>query len=135
MVKRFYYVPYYTFSFWTNMIVVCPKCGKAGTVHFDKEKNIAIFQCKSCYMERKTMSGRNAAYEVTAQCTSTGKYFRNSMANNKVCGQKVRVKCPYCEEFVIGDVSDAKKKIMKYAMPNISFLHINTCRYNKFDIE
>lgn len=108
MVKRFNDVPYHTFSFWTTIMVVCPKCKKAGTVHFDKECNTALFQCESCYMERKSMSG-NAAFEVTARCTSTGKYFRILMPDSKICGQKIRVKCPYCEESVIGDVSDTKK--------------------------
>lgn len=109
MVKRFSDIPFHTFSFWTTMTVVCPKCGKAGMVHFDKECNTAFFQCESCYMERKTMSG-SAAFEVTAICTSTGKYFRISMPGNKIRGQKIRVKCPYCEEFVIGSVSDIKKQ-------------------------
>ncbi|MDE6208715.1 MAG: hypothetical protein K2M73_03455 [Lachnospiraceae bacterium] len=110
MVKRFNDVPYHTFSFWTNMIVVCPKCGKAGTVHFDKEHNTALFQCGSCYTVRKIMLGGNDAFEVTAQCTSTGKYFQITIPNNKIHGQKIRVKCPHCEEFVIGDVSDTKKQ-------------------------
>ena len=110
MVKRFHDVPYHTFSSWTDMMVVCPKCGKAGKVHFDKEQNIALFQCDSCYTERKTMLGENDAFEVTAQCTSTGKYFRISMPNDKIHGQKIKVKCPYCEEFVIGDVSDTKNQ-------------------------
>ncbi len=110
MPKRFHDVPYHTFSFWTNMTVVCPKCSKAGTVHLDKEHHIALFQCNSCYTERKTMLSRNNAFEVNAQCTSTGKYFRISIPNDKIHGQKARVKCPYCEEFVIGDVSYTKKQ-------------------------
>lgn len=105
MGKRFHDMPYHTFSFWTNMTVVCPKCGKAGTVHFDKEHNFALFQCESCYTQRRTISGGKYAYEVTAQCTSNGKYFRASVPNNKIHGQKIRVKCPYCKEIVIGDVS------------------------------
>lgn len=108
MVKRFYDVPYHTFSFWTNITVVCPKCGKAGTVHFDKDKNIAIFKCKSCYAEKKAGSFGTDIFEATANCTSTGKYFRISVPDNKIHGQKVRVKCPYCEESVIGNVSRAK---------------------------
>ncbi len=43
-------------------------------------------------------------------CTSTGKYFRTFVPENKVHGQKLRVKCPYCKESVIGDVSDAGNK-------------------------
>ena len=109
MAKRFNDIPFYTLSSWTTMNVICPKCGKAGTVCFDKEYNTAIFQCESCYMERKTMSG-GSAFEVTAMCTSTGKYFRIFMPDNKIRGQKIRVKCPYCEEFVIGSVSALKKQ-------------------------
>lgn len=45
MAKRFYDKPYGTFSSWTdiNITVVCPKCGKAGTVHFDRTCNAAYF--------------------------------------------------------------------------------------------
>jgi transcription elongation factor Elf1 len=35
--------------FWKDMMVICPHCGSAGTVHFDREKNIALFRCDSCY--------------------------------------------------------------------------------------
>lgn len=112
MVKRFNDVPYHTFSFWTKMVVVCPKCGKTGMVHFDKEHDIALFQCESCYMRRETRPSGNNAFEVTAQCTSTGRYFRVSMPDNKIHGQKIRVKCPYCEEFVIGDVSKEQQNIV-----------------------
>ena len=105
MAIRFYDLPYHTFSFWSDMVVVCPKCGKAGIVHFDRERNIALFQCKSCYIKKETIPGGTYAFEVTAQCTSTGKYFRISMPTNKIHGQKIRVKCPYCKESVIGNVS------------------------------
>ncbi len=57
MTIRFNDVPYHTFSFLSDMIVVCPKCSKAGVVRF---------------------SG-NYAFEVTAQCTTTGKYFQISI--------------------------------------------------------
>ena len=38
MVNRFNDVKFNTFSLWTDMMVVCPKCGKAGIVHFDQMK-------------------------------------------------------------------------------------------------
>lgn len=104
MVNRFNDVPYYTFSSWSDIIVVCPKCGKAGTIHFDKEQGIALFQCESCYMKKETIPGKDHSFEVTAQCTSTGKYFRISLSNHKFHGQKIRVKCPYCTELVIGNI-------------------------------
>ncbi|MDE6914742.1 MAG: hypothetical protein K2P35_13785 [Lachnospiraceae bacterium] len=106
MVKRFHDVPYHTFSLLSDMVVICPKCGKAGTVHFDKEHRIARFQCASCYLKKETVPVGKNAYEVTAQCTSTGKYFRTSVPDNKIRGQKLKVSCPYCEEFVMGEVSD-----------------------------
>ena len=110
MVKRFYDIPYYTFSFWTDMAVVCPKCSKAGVVYFDKEKNIAFFRCKSCYTQKEVFLGEEYAFEVISQCTSTGKYFRLSISNDKVHGQKIRVKCPYCGESIIGDISNIREK-------------------------
>lgn len=110
MAKRFYDRPYGTFSFWTDTTVVCPECKKAGTVHFDRTLNLAVFHCKSCYAKREMPQGHNLGAEVTAQCTSAGKYFRAFVPENKVHGQKIRVKCPYCKESVIGDVSDAKSK-------------------------
>ena len=106
MTIRFNDVPYHTFSFLSDMIVVCPKCSKAGVVRFDRKKNIALFQCESCYTKKETVSGGNYAFEVTAQCTTTGKYFQISMPNDKIHGPKLRVKCPYCKESVIGNVSD-----------------------------
>lgn len=110
MVKRFHDVPYHTFSFWSDMVVVCPACGKAGTVHFDQERNLAIFRCESCYMAKEIMPWGSSAFEVTAQCTSTGKHFRLPMPENKIHGQKLRVKCPFCEELLIGNVSKKRKQ-------------------------
>ena len=109
MVKRFFDSPYYTFSFWSDIIVACPKCEKAGVVRCDKEHNIAVFQCKSCYIKKETIPGQNDAAEVTAQCTSTGEYFRTWVANSKIHGQKVRVKCSCCRESVIGSISYDEK--------------------------
>ena len=89
MVKRFYNLPYYTFSFWSDIIVVCPKCKKAGAVRFVQERNIAVFQCESYYIRKETVPGKDDMTEVTAQCTSTGEYFRTWVENNKIHGQKV----------------------------------------------
>lgn len=108
MVKIFQDVPHHTFSFSSDIVVVCPKCGKPGTVHFNKERGTALFQCESCYMKRETTPCGNFDFEVTAQCTSTGRYFRTPVPAEKIHGQKIRVRCPYCEEFVIGDVSDQR---------------------------
>ena len=108
MVKRFNDVKFHTFSFWTDTVVVCPKCGKAGIVHFDKEHNTALFQCESCYTKKEKVPCGNNAFEITGQCTATERYFRMSVHDSKVQGQKKWVKCPYCEEFVIGDVSDKR---------------------------
>lgn len=110
MTKRFNDVKFNTFSQWTDMIVVCPKCGKAGSVHFDEERNVAIFQCKACYAKKEIIPCGNYAFEVTAQCTSTKKYFRLSVSENKIHGSKIKVKCPYCEEVVIGNVFDNRNQ-------------------------
>ncbi len=110
MANRFNDVRFGTFSSWTDMMVVCPECGKAGIVHFDKEMNTAIFQCEACYTTRKIVPCGNYAFEVTAQCTSTGKYFRLSMPENKIHGPKMKVKCPYCEEVVTGNVFDHRNQ-------------------------
>lgn len=112
MVKRFNDIKYHTFSFLTDTVVVCPKCGKAGIVHFDKEHNSALFQCESCYTKKENVPCGSFAHEVTGQCTTTGRYFRMSSPRDKIHGQKIRVKCPYCEEFVIGDVSDKRSPIV-----------------------
>ncbi len=114
MFKRFNDVPYHTFSFWSDMAVVCPRCSKAGTVHFNKERGIALFKCGSCYMKKETVPGSCHSFEATAQCTSTGKYFRTFLPGNKVHGQKIRIKCPYCTEHVIGDI--ANTKVQQYAV-------------------
>lgn len=74
MANRFNDVKFNTFSLWTDMVVVCPKCGKAGIVHFDKDHNVAIFQCEACYTKKEIIPCGNYAFEVTAQCTSTGIY-------------------------------------------------------------
>lgn len=108
MTKRFHDVEFHTFSSWTDMVVVCPNCGKAGIVHFDKEHNVAVFQCGACYTKKEIMPCGNYAFEIAAQCTLTGKHFRLSMPENKIHGQKIRVKCPCCEEFVIGTVFDKR---------------------------
>lgn len=109
MGKRFQDIPYHTFSFWSDMTVVCPRCGKAGTVCLDQERKVACFQCESCYEKREIVPGDHTT-EITAQCTATGRYFRQAVAKDKVRGQKVRVQCPYCEETVLGEVSDTGKR-------------------------
>lgn len=111
MAKRFQDVPYHTFSFWSDMVVVCPNCGKAGIVSLDRERNIALFQCNSCYRKKETIPGRNHAFEATAQCTSTGKYFQKLIPDYKIHGQKIKMKCPFCDELVIGTVSNAKEPL------------------------
>ncbi|EOS49122.1 hypothetical protein C809_01715 [Lachnospiraceae bacterium MD335] len=90
--------------FWKDMMVICPHCGSAGTVHFDREKNIALFQCDSCYAKQETVSCGVDNVEINAQCTLTGRFFRNIIPKHKVHGQKVKVKCPYCGELIAGDV-------------------------------
>ena len=59
-----------------------------------------------CYRKEEMVSGEKSGMEVTAQCTSTGKYIRILMPAEKIHGQKVRFHCPYCKEFVIGNVED-----------------------------
>lgn len=110
MTKKFYDRPYGAFSFQTATTVVCPNCKNAGTVHYDRLKNLATFLCHSCYLKEERFQGDHCGAKVTAMCTSTGKYFRTFVPENKVHGQKLRVKCPYCKESVIGDVSDAGNK-------------------------
>lgn len=53
MEARFQDVPYYTFSYWSDMVVVCPACGKAGVVCFDKKRGIARFQCGGCCAKKE----------------------------------------------------------------------------------
>lgn len=69
-----------------DMAVVCPKCGKEGTVRFDRERGMAIFQCWSCYEKKEAAPGGDTS-EVTAQCTKTGKYFRVFVPCNKIHGK------------------------------------------------
>lgn len=57
----------------SDMAVVCPKCRQAGTVRFDKARGLALFQCSSCYLKKEMAPGGPPAFDVTAQCTSTGK--------------------------------------------------------------
>lgn len=104
MNKRFHDVPIHTFSFWSNIMVICPKCGHLGIVSFDKEKNIVYFHCQTCYLYEEKKTCGEDIYEVTGQCTSTGRYFKMSMLKQDIHGQKKKVRCPYCDEYVIGDV-------------------------------
>lgn len=110
MVNKFNDVKIGTFSLFTDMVVICPKYGKAGIVHFNKECNIASFQCEVCYTKKEIIPYGNYAFEVTAQCTSSGKYFRLPMPKSKIHGAKIKVKCPYCKEVVIGNVSDNRNR-------------------------
>lgn len=100
--------------FLTDMTVICPKCGGAGTVHFVQEQGIALFQCSSCYAKKETVSCGTDDVEVNGQCTSMGRYFRTAVPRDKVHGQKVRVKCPFCGELVVGDAAgnEASRQII-----------------------
>ncbi len=114
MAGRFQDVPYLTFSQWSDMAVVCPECGQAGIVRYNWEENTAYFRCGSCYLQKETAPGAGHGFEVTAQCTETGKYFRLQMPDGKIHGKKIRVKCPYCKESVVGDVSAAPSKCVVF---------------------
>ena len=92
MVKRFNDVPNGAFSFWSDMTVVCPKCCEAGTVHFDKERKTAVFNCCGCFWKNEALPCGDCGFDVTAQCTSTGKYFRTSVPDSKIHGQKIKVR-------------------------------------------
>ncbi|MBR6769691.1 MAG: hypothetical protein IKM28_00325 [Lachnospiraceae bacterium] len=88
MTNRFIDVKFGTFSLWTDIIVVCPECGKSGIVHFNQEHQAAVFQCNVCYTKKKMVPCGDYAFKVTAQCTSTGKYFRLFMPEHKIHGSK-----------------------------------------------
>lgn len=105
MGKRFYDVLYSTFSIWSEMVVVCPVCGRAGTVHFDQKRQVALFQCRSCGLKKETVPSGRRPCEVTAQCSATGRYFRAFLPRDRVHGQKARVQCPCCGEWTVGEVS------------------------------
>lgn len=110
MAERSYDVPAHTFSIWSDMTVVCPRCGRAGTVRFEKEHGIAQFRCWSCYLKKETVPCGSDTWEVTARCTATGKYFRVSRPGHQIHGQKARVKCPFCGELAVGGVSDKRDR-------------------------
>lgn len=97
------------YSFCTDIIVVCPKCSKAGIICFNKERNIILFQCEYCYIEKEITLNETHTFEVTAQCTLNRKYFRTLVHDEKIYRKKVRIKCPYYNESVIGDVSNIIK--------------------------
>lgn len=109
MQKRCCDLPYHAFSIWTDRTVVCPGCGKAGTVRLDLERCKAVFRCGSCRLKNETTLGEDRFAQVTAQCTATGRYFRLFVPKEKLHGPKKRVKCPYCGEFVAGEVSTPKR--------------------------
>ena len=96
------------------MMVVCSVCGKAGKVHFDKARNTTVFRCGSCYAARETLSCGRVGFEVTAQCTTTGRYFRIPMSSDRIHGQKARIKCSFCEKLVIEDVSDNRNQYIVF---------------------
>lgn len=110
MDRTFHDLRYHSFSILSNIAVVCPKCGKAGVVHLDREHGVARFQCESCYTEKQTLPGGRYAVEVIGQCTTTGRFFRSAVPETKVRGQKIRIPCRFCGETVIGDVMDNRSR-------------------------
>lgn len=110
MDRKFYDLRYHSFSSLSDITVVCPKCEKAGVVHLDRERGVARFQCNSCYAEKEVPPGGRYAFEVTGQCTSTGRFFRSAVPETKVHGPKVRIPCRFCEETVVGDVMDNRSR-------------------------
>ncbi len=107
--NRFIDKPIHTFSMWSEMTVICPSCGKAGTVVLDREQQVAVFRCNGCYRHEKIVPCGGYDFQVSAQCTSTGKRFKKFLPQNQVHGSKQRVKCPYCNEFVVGDVQGQRE--------------------------
>lgn len=106
MVKRFVDVPALTYTPSSAILVVCPECGSEGTVSFDRSSGVARFDCSGCYAHREVQPGLTERFKATGQCTSTGRFFSEYLPGTKVHGQKLRMRCPYCDEDVVCDVED-----------------------------
>lgn len=81
--NRFSDKPIYTFSIWSQMSVICPSCGKVGTVVLDKEQQVAVFRCNACYRHEKIVPCGGHDFQVLAQCTATGKSFKKFLPKTK----------------------------------------------------
>ncbi len=113
MKKRFDDLPYSAFSAFSEMTVVCPRCGKAGTVRLDRERSRAVFRCGSCFFQNETTTGDHFA-QVTGRCAATGRRFRVFVPKEKVRGPKKRVRCPLCGEWTVGEVTPEKPQAPVY---------------------
>ena len=105
MGNRFYDLSYHAFPQSDDITVVCPDCGRAGTVCFDRERGVAVFRCSGCFRRRETVPDGGHTFEITAQCSRTGRYFRATAPRGKVRGQRVWVRCPVCGELVLGEAA------------------------------
>ncbi len=109
MGERFVDVPMFTYTPSSEILVVCPKCGSEGTVSFNRFSGIAKFDCSSCYDHMEVQPGLDERFKVVGQCTSTGRFFNEYLPGEKIHGQKLRMKCPYCDEEVVCDVEDRSR--------------------------
>lgn len=107
--KRYCDLPYHAFPPFTGVTVVCPRCGGAGTVCLEREQHRAVFCCGSCHFKSQAPADGDHTLAVTGQCAASGRYFRVYVPAKKVRGPRVRVKCPWCGGFVLGEVSAPKE--------------------------
>ena len=103
--KKYNDLPYHAFSPSEGITVVCPRCGGAGTVRLERARGKAVFCCGSCGRREETVPGADRFFQVTGQCTATGRNFRVFVPREKLHGPKKRVRCPCCGETVVGEVS------------------------------
>lgn len=71
MHKKFQDFQYHAFSYDTEMIVVCPICGKAGHVQYDPNKKIAYFKCDGCYTHKKIIPGADHSKKQYVNASET----------------------------------------------------------------
>lgn len=51
-------------EFWTGENIFCPNCG-ASILHYENNKPVADFYCKSCMEDYELKSGKNIANKIT----------------------------------------------------------------------
>ena len=66
MGNRFYDLSYHAFPQSDDITVVCPDCGRAGTVCFDRERGVAVFRCSGCFRRRETVPDGGHTFEITS---------------------------------------------------------------------
>lgn len=96
--KRFTGTATVTYSYRTEFLVECPKCGGSAIVNCKNPYflNEGTLNCKSCNHTEKAKDLKRYNIIVKRNCDNCGKAFEKTIPNSKERANEITIPCPHC---------------------------------------